>query len=199
MPPFVFHIADVVRSGLPAVRVASGRAGEPAPDYERIGQCPCSALWPGVPWLPRTGRPRNSRSTFRRTPGRKLAALLADTHGTGRIHVAGEDLRTLVVGVPPLVNGSVLVDGGQGGHAQASPPAMLLVAHSGPAAGAMYPVLRGRNLIGRGTAHISVPDPDISREHAALDVSFADLTLTACRRIVPRSRIAARPPRNHRS
>ncbi|QOI62765.1 cell division protein FtsK [Arthrobacter sp. TES] len=112
------------------------------------------------------------------TPGRKLAALLADTHGTGRIHVAGEDLRTLVVGVPPLVNGSVLVDGGQGGHAQASPPAMLLVAHSGPAAGAMYPVLRGRNLIGRGTAHISVPDPDISREHAALDVSFADLTLT---------------------
>ncbi|MFE4197815.1 FtsK/SpoIIIE domain-containing protein [Paenarthrobacter sp. NPDC056912] len=113
------------------------------------------------------------------TSGAHVQRLLEEAHGTGRLYVEAQDLSTLTVGEPPLMSGAVVVDGpallrDPGG----TPLPMMLVAHSGPGAGSVYRLQRGRYLIGRGAVDISVPDPGMSREHALLDVSSTALTLT---------------------
>ncbi|MGR0159507.1 FtsK/SpoIIIE domain-containing protein [Paenarthrobacter nitroguajacolicus] len=114
------------------------------------------------------------------TPGAKVQQLLANARGSGLLSVGGRLLTTLTVGQPPLVSGAVIVD--------AAPPirdtkklssSMMLLAHSGPAAGSVFPLQRGRYRIGRSSADISLPDPGMSREQAVLEVSSTALMLTA--------------------
>ncbi|WP_284979744.1 FtsK/SpoIIIE domain-containing protein [Arthrobacter sp. fls2-241-R2A-200] len=113
------------------------------------------------------------------TPGTDVQSLLKEARGSGRIYVAGEDISLLTVGRPPLVAGAVLVDGFVPGHENSpkSSPLLLLV-HSGPAAGMVFPLYRGRYRVGRGIGNITVPDPRMSREHAVIDVSSTSVTIT---------------------
>ncbi|MEJ1113860.1 FtsK/SpoIIIE domain-containing protein [Paenarthrobacter sp. CCNWLY172] len=120
------------------------------------------------------------------TPGAQLQSILGEERGTGRLAVDGRDIADLTVGRPPLVSGAILVDGPAPHHASepASLPLMLL-AHSGPSAGAVFRIHRGRFRIGRGATEISVPDPGMSREHAVLDVSSTALTLSGVAAVNP--------------
>ncbi|MFK0001356.1 FtsK/SpoIIIE domain-containing protein [Paenarthrobacter sp. NPDC090522] len=117
------------------------------------------------------------------TPGDRLQNLLTVARDAGVISVAGVDVATLTVGKPPLVNGSVLVDGavskrGTGAQADmAQASALMLLAHSGPDAGAVFVLERGRYAIGRGRCDVSLPDPGMSRDHALLEVSATALRL----------------------
>ena len=54
---------------------------------------------------------------------------------------------------------------------------LVLAVHSGPGAGLIIPLRRGRFRIGRGGTEIDIPDPELSREHAQLDVSDSAVTL----------------------
>ena len=49
--------------------------------------------------------------------------------------------------------------------------------HSGPGAGLVVPLRRGRFRIGRSGTEIVIPDAELSREHAQLDVSDSAVTL----------------------
>ncbi|MGF6833857.1 S-DNA-T family DNA segregation ATPase FtsK/SpoIIIE [Paenarthrobacter sp. TE4293] len=113
------------------------------------------------------------------TPGALLQSILKQERGTGSLTVDGQDLSRLTVGTPPLVSGAVMVDG-RGPlrqPAEISLPLMLQT-HSGPGAGSVFRLHRGRFRIGRGQADVSIPDPGMSREHAFLDVSSSALTLS---------------------
>jgi S-DNA-T family DNA segregation ATPase FtsK/SpoIIIE len=116
-------------------------------------------------------------------PGTDLEAELSRRFRTCGLTVAGLPLRGLTLGRAPLVNGAVLVDGradgpGSGpGTAGELPAAVLLSVDSGPAAGSVLPLRRGSYRIGRTNAELTVPDADLSREHARIEVSDTALTL----------------------
>ncbi|MFP3459404.1 FtsK/SpoIIIE domain-containing protein [Arthrobacter globiformis] len=116
-------------------------------------------------------------------PGAALEAEVRRSFGTGGLTVAGLQLRGLTLGRPPLVNGAVLVDGHAGssgfvhGAAGELPSAVLLAVESGPAAGTVLPLRRGSYRIGRTNADLTIPDADLSREHAGIEVSDTALTL----------------------
>ncbi|WP_159618067.1 FtsK/SpoIIIE domain-containing protein [Arthrobacter zhaoguopingii] len=104
--------------------------------------------------------------------GRDLAGHLASRFGRESLSVAGIPLAALEPGVPPLVNGAVLVAGG-GRAGPGSSPArsvLVLVVHSGPDAGRIFPLVRGSYSIGRSGCDISLRDPALSRRHAMLAV-----------------------------
>ena len=115
--------------------------------------------------------------------GTELEHELSRKFGTRRLTVGGVPLSALVIGRPPLVTGAVIVD--DGGHrerqprnsGQDIPAALLLAVHSGPAAGRVLPLRRGSYRIGRTSADLSIPDPDLSREHARIDVTDTALTI----------------------
>ncbi|KRE79893.1 hypothetical protein ASG71_07595 [Arthrobacter sp. Soil763] len=106
-------------------------------------------------------------------PGADLEEALARQFGTGVLSVAGVPVRALTAGERPLVAGAVLVDGGMGPHL-ATPndggAGLLLAVHGGPGAGMVFPLSRGRYRVGRGRAELKIPDAELSREHAALEV-----------------------------
>ncbi|MBT2549829.1 FtsK/SpoIIIE domain-containing protein [Arthrobacter sp. ISL-65] len=121
-------------------------------------------------------------------PGSDLETELSPRFQTGRLSVEGRRLGLLTVGRSPLVNGAVLVDGPSiGGGSDAAvagarpagelPAAVLLAVDSGPAAGSVLPLRRGSYRIGRTNAELTIPDADLSREHARLEVSDTSLTL----------------------
>ncbi|MFC9352191.1 FtsK/SpoIIIE domain-containing protein [Arthrobacter sp. NPDC057013] len=114
-------------------------------------------------------------------PGADLDAELSRRFLTRGLTVAGLPLRGLTLGRPPLVNGAVLVDGHGAGSAPGAagepPAAVLLVVDSGPAAGTVLPLRRGSYRIGRTNAELTIPDADLSREHARIEVSDTALTL----------------------
>ncbi len=105
--------------------------------------------------------------------------------GTGSVTVDGEDLCSLVLGVPPLVEAAILVDGGTTPlrqrpkpHRVGGPAAPLaLTVDSGPAAGTVVPLQRGSYSIGRSGTRIVIPDPELSREHARVVVTDTDILL----------------------
>ncbi|MFI2563221.1 FtsK/SpoIIIE domain-containing protein [Paenarthrobacter sp. NPDC018779] len=117
------------------------------------------------------------------TPGDRLQKLLTVARHSGALSVAGVDVAALTVGKPPLVNGAVLVDGavskrGTGApRDMGQPSALMLLTHSGPDAGAVFFLTRGRYAIGRGSCDVSLPDPGMSRDHALLEVSATALRL----------------------
>ncbi|MDT0167636.1 FtsK/SpoIIIE domain-containing protein [Pseudarthrobacter sp. BRE9] len=119
------------------------------------------------------------------TAGQVLHQQLVHKFGTGAVTVDGKDLCSLVLGVPPLVEAAVLVDGGPAPSARrprrqpiadAAPPLVLAV-DSGAAAGTVVPLRRGSYTIGRSGTRIVIPDPELSREHARLVVTDTKIML----------------------
>lgn len=116
-------------------------------------------------------------------PGADLEAELSRSFQTCGLTVAGLPLAGLTLGTAPLVNGAVLVDGpagisGPGRERDGDLPATVLLAvDSGPAAGSILPLRRGSYRIGRTNAELTIPDADLSREHARIVVSDTGLTL----------------------
>ncbi|MFJ6536258.1 FtsK/SpoIIIE domain-containing protein [Paenarthrobacter sp. NPDC091711] len=116
------------------------------------------------------------------TSGTQVEQLLRNARGTGILSVGGQPLTTLTVGEPPLIPGAVLVDNAPrhpGGNDISSP--LLLLTHSGPGAGSIFRIQRGRYRVGRASTEILVPDPGMSREHAIVEVSSTALVLRAVR------------------
>ncbi|KRE50347.1 hypothetical protein ASG92_08625 [Arthrobacter sp. Soil736] len=114
-------------------------------------------------------------------PGAELDRAVARAFGTRELTVNGLALDAMTVGEVPLVNGAVLVDGRRmrarprpGPDASA---ALLLAVHSGPGAGTILPLRRGSYRIGRTNAELTIPDPDLSREHARIEVSDTAMTI----------------------
>ncbi|MHA7220765.1 FtsK/SpoIIIE domain-containing protein [Arthrobacter sp. RHLT1-20] len=111
--------------------------------------------------------------------GAELQSAVSRRYGTGALTVAGAPLAPMTVGMPPLVHGAVLVDGpaprrNEAVHGTAP---LLLAVHSGPGAGMIIPLRRGRFRIGRSGTEIVIPDAELSREHARLEVSDSAVTL----------------------
>lgn len=115
-------------------------------------------------------------------PGADLQAAVSRRYGTGGLFVQGVAVAALTVGVAPLVHGAVLIDGFTGASPRAAagqPPkaALILAVHSGPGAGTIAALRRGRFRIGRGGAEIAIPDAELSRDHARLEVSDSAVTI----------------------
>ncbi|MGX5716911.1 FtsK/SpoIIIE domain-containing protein [Arthrobacter sp. MAHUQ-56] len=117
------------------------------------------------------------------TGGPMLHDELVRTFGTGTVTVDGQNLRSLVVGTPPLVNAAVLVDGEARSsdrrlrqRTDAAAP-LALVIHSGAAAGTVVPLRRGSYKVGRSGTRIVIPDPELSREHAEIVVTDSEIIL----------------------
>ena len=109
-------------------------------------------------------------------PGADLQAAISRRYGTGTLSVGRVPVAVLNVGEGPLVQGAVLVDGAAPAAAPSIAPLALAV-HSGPVAGLVFPLRRGRFRIGRSGTEIVIPDAELSREHAQLDVTDSTVTL----------------------
>ena len=109
-------------------------------------------------------------------PGTDLQAAVSRCYGTGTLSVGRAPVAALTVGEAPLVQGAVLVDGAAPAAARKMAPLALAV-HSGPGAGLVFPLRRGRFRIGRSGTEIVIPDAELSREHAQLDVTDSAVTL----------------------
>lgn len=114
--------------------------------------------------------------------GLELQDAVSRKYGTLALTAGGSPIAGMIVGVPPLVSGVVLVDG------TISPPfsrnpersssGLMLAIHGGPGAGAVVPLGRGSVRIGRSGTEILIADAEMSREHARLEVSEANVTIT---------------------
>ncbi|WP_320535995.1 FtsK/SpoIIIE domain-containing protein [Pseudarthrobacter sp. IC2-21] len=109
--------------------------------------------------------------------GADLQKELTSTFGAGSVSIDDQELSSLQLGLPPLVNGAILVDAAgttarRPRQRPPEPPASLALAvHSGAGAGLVVPLRRGSYTIGRNDADIVIPDPDMSRAHARLVVT----------------------------
>lgn len=115
-----------------------------------------------------------------RCPGADLEAAIARRYGTGGLSVRGAPVAAMSVGVPPLVQGAVLVEGAGASLPRQGRPrtaTLLLTVDSGPGAGTLVALYRGRFRIGRSGTEIVIPDATLSREHARLDVSDSKVTI----------------------
>lgn len=110
-------------------------------------------------------------------PGTELEAAVARQYDTTGLTVAGVPLGTLAAGDAPLVSGAVLVDGAPAGPAPDGGAALLLAVLSGPGAGTLLPLRRGSYRVGRGGTDLILPDPELSRAHALLEVADTGVTL----------------------
>ena len=130
-------------------------------------------------------------------PGADLEAAIARRYGTGELSVRGAPVAAMTVGAPPLVPGAVLVETAvpvetaglvrtagpveTAGLVETAGPVetatLLLAVDSGPGAGMLVALRRGRFRIGRGGTEIVIPDAALSREHARLDVSDSVVTI----------------------
>ena len=118
------------------------------------------------------------------TPGAHIQRQLTRQFAAGGVSVSGKDLHSLSVGDPPLVNGAVLVDAASlpgerklRRRAPADDARLALAVHSGVGAGTVVPLRRGSYSIGRSGTRIVIPDPELSREHARLDVTDTDIMI----------------------
>ncbi|MDD1477037.1 FtsK/SpoIIIE domain-containing protein [Arthrobacter sp. H16F315] len=109
-------------------------------------------------------------------PGADLEAAIARRYGTGALTVDRVPVAALTSGKVPLVAGAVLVDGAAPPTIE-DPATLVLTVHSGPGAGLIFPLRRGRFRIGRSGTEIVIPDAELSREHARLDVTDSAVSL----------------------
>ncbi len=119
------------------------------------------------------------------TSGSVIHQQLVRKFGAGAVSVDGEDLCSLVLGIPPLVEAAIFVDGGTAPlrrrpkrrpvEGPAAPLALMI--DSGPAAGTVVRLQRGSYSIGRSGTRIVIPDPELSREHARVIVTETDIML----------------------
>ncbi|MFF1251236.1 FtsK/SpoIIIE domain-containing protein [Pseudarthrobacter sp. NPDC058329] len=118
------------------------------------------------------------------TAGDDVHAQLIQRFGTGTVTIHGNDIRSMTVGEAPLVNGAVLVCGTPRRNyrtvrrrASAEEAHLALAVHTGVGAGTVVPLRRGSYSIGRSGTRIVIPDPELSREHARLDVTETDIMI----------------------
>jgi S-DNA-T family DNA segregation ATPase FtsK/SpoIIIE len=118
------------------------------------------------------------------TAGACIQGELTRQFGTGGVSVSSKALQSLTVGEAPLVNGAVLVEGAALAGARklrrrapADEAYLALAVHSGVGAGIVVPLRRGSYTLGRSGTRIEIPDPELSREHARLDVTEADIMI----------------------
>ncbi len=115
--------------------------------------------------------------------GSVLALEFAGRWPNATFSVAGQPLAALVAGTPPLVSGAIVVagpagtPGSPGVPVRRKSPALALAVLTGPDAGAVFALRRGRYRIGRGRVEISIQDPGLSRVHAELEVGERFITL----------------------
>ncbi|WP_426979721.1 FtsK/SpoIIIE domain-containing protein [Pseudarthrobacter sp. O4] len=112
--------------------------------------------------------------------GTDLEEAISRRYGTGGLTVDGAPVRATRVGDPPLRDGAVLVDCASQalpGISHPAVPPLLLAVHSGPGAGTIVPLRRARFRIGRSGTEIVLPDAELSREHARLDVTDSAVTI----------------------
>lgn len=114
--------------------------------------------------------------------GVELQAAVSRRYGTGELSLQGVPVAAMTVGEAPLVHGAVLVDGFPATThrveaAQPEPSPLILAVHSGPGAGTIVALRRGQFRIGRSGTEIIIPDAELSREHARLDVSDSAVTI----------------------
>ncbi|HEU4668906.1 MAG TPA: FtsK/SpoIIIE domain-containing protein [Arthrobacter sp.] len=119
------------------------------------------------------------------TSGANIHARLVEKFSTGAVFVGRDDLCSMSFGTAPLVNGAVLVDGGNQPTSRKNqrrpvpdPAAPIALAvHTGAGAGILVPLRRGTYTIGRSNTSIVVSDPELSREHARLVVTEKDIMI----------------------
>ncbi|MDQ0922836.1 S-DNA-T family DNA segregation ATPase FtsK/SpoIIIE [Pseudarthrobacter sp. W1I19] len=118
------------------------------------------------------------------TAGAHIQSQLTRQFGAGGVSVSSKALQSLTVGEAPLVNGAVLIEGAalHGARnlrrrAPADDARLALAVHSGVGAGIVVPLRRGSYTIGRSSTRIVIPDPELSREHARLDVTETDIMI----------------------
>jgi S-DNA-T family DNA segregation ATPase FtsK/SpoIIIE len=135
--------------------------------------------------------PRSSRFaeplevTIRFSPGcsgSELQEALSNKYGTDTLTVAGSPISEMFPGIPPLINGAVLVDCGDpepqnDRGIDQSPAGLMLAVHCGPGAGTVTALRRGSYNIGRSGADVVIADAELSREHARLEVSDTAVTI----------------------
>lgn len=121
------------------------------------------------------------------TAGAGVAARLAERYGQARYSIRGIQVEELTPGVAPFVNGAVILRAPAGAEtapvagAAASVP-LLLAACSGPDAGRVTALRRGRHTIGRlgpetPEPRIGIADPALSRDHAEVLVGAESVTI----------------------
>ncbi len=121
--------------------------------------------------------------------GGSLDAALSQRWAGAAFTVAGERLATLQPGIPPLVDGAVVVAWPGGGAAAGAaaagaagappqPAVAVLAVCSGPGAGAVFALHRGAYTLGRGRCRLPIADPALSRHHGTLVVGSHSITLT---------------------
>ena len=122
------------------------------------------------------------------SPGCAIAAEFERFLGVTGITVEGLPLEHLTAGVPPLRSGATLLHGGALSGTRAAPePRLAFAVRSGPAAGSVFPLTQGVHSIGRsdgdagGTQSIALPDPELSRSHARLQVTDTSVHLVDAR------------------
>ena len=113
-------------------------------------------------------------------PGGDIAAELLRTHGVSGLTVEGVPLEDLSAGSGLLRSGAVLL--AAPAEQSSDLPPLALVVEAGPAAGTVVPLARGRLSLGRtgtpgpGPAAV-IPDPELSRQHATIEVGDAGVVL----------------------
>ncbi|MGX9900404.1 FHA domain-containing protein [Arthrobacter sp. SA17] len=113
--------------------------------------------------------------------GLELQDAVSRKYGTRTLTAGGSPIEGMTVGVSPLVPGVVLVDGNEAavhGNPRPSSLGLMLAVHGGPGAGTVVPLDRGSVRIGRSGTEVLIADPELSREHARLEVSEANVTIT---------------------
>lgn len=114
--------------------------------------------------------------------GLELQAAISRKYGVSTLTAGGSPIAGMTVGVPPLVPGVVLLGGNITPPIDKTEPSslgLMLAVHGGPGAGTVVPLNRGSFRIGRsGGSEILIADAGMSREHARLEVSEANVTIT---------------------
>ncbi|WEV79617.1 FtsK/SpoIIIE domain-containing protein [Janibacter cremeus] len=120
-----------------------------------------------------TERPVEVRAEPHDTALHLLEAL--GSHADTAVHVDGRKVPAdAPIGLPPLLDGSVLVLGHEGDHGGArpmTPSPLRLTSITGPDAGRTLDLAPGRHVIGRGEmASLRIADDTLSREHLVVSV-----------------------------
>ncbi len=111
--------------------------------------------------------------------GEQLHQQFTERAGVEHFFVGEKPLSVLQPGVPPFTSGAVIVASTAPLEARSSsrPGNLFFLVRSGPDAGKVVSLSRGTYTIGRGSADITIQDPELSRVHAVLSVTNNSLTL----------------------
>ncbi|WP_449373507.1 FtsK/SpoIIIE domain-containing protein [Arthrobacter psychrolactophilus] len=101
--------------------------------------------------------------------------------------IGGQALDALRCGTAPLIDGAVvvvqpsatLIPGGTSSAGSSEGIAAFLCVCSGPEAGKVFALQRGRYTLGRGHCRLTIADPALSRHHGTLCVTAREITLSS--------------------